>query len=325
MTDQHIQRQRPPKDVLDLAHARREARADRDWSRADELRDEIESAGWRVVDRGVDFELTPAHGPDVEIGDQVRYGSSQSVPSRLDEPATTAASVILTATDWPDDLDRALQGLARHTPAGSQIVLVANAPSGDQQSAIEQSQRTIPGAELEVVWTSVRLGHAAALNAGIRRASGAVVILLDSSVEPLGDFVAPLTGALDDPGVAVTGPWGLRSGDLRHFEEAAAGDVDAIEGYVQGFRRSDYVDRGPLDEHFRFYRNLDIWWSLVLRDEGVAMDPRRALQLPGLPLQRHEKREYSSVPPEERDRLSKRNFYRIIDRFGRRRDLVIAR
>src|SRR2546430_1721999 len=82
-------------------------------------------------------------------------------------------------------------------------------------------------------------------------------------------------------GGAVTGPWGLRSGDLRHFEEAAAGDVDAIEGYVQGFRRSDYVDRGPLDEHFRFYRNLDIWWSLVLRDEGVAMDPRRALQLAG--------------------------------------------
>jgi hypothetical protein len=324
MTEQRIHRQRPPKDVLDLAHARREARADRDWSRADELRDEIETAGWKVVDRGVDFELTPARAPDVEEGDQVRYGSSQSVPSRLDEPATTTASVVLTATDWPEDLERALQGLARHTPARSQVVLVANAPSAEQRSGIEQSPRTVPGAELEVVWTSERLGHAAALNAGIRRATGSVVVLLDTSVEPLGDFLTPLTGALEDSGVAVTGPWGLRTPDLRHFEDAAPGDVDAIEGYVQAFRRSDYVDRGPLDEHFRFYRNLDIWWSLVLRDEGEAREPRRARQLAGLPLERQEKREYSSVPPEERDRLSKRNFYRIIDRFGRRRDLVVA-
>ena len=37
---------------------------------------------------------------------------------------------------------------------------------------------------------------------------------------------------------------------------------------AMAFRRSDYVERGPLDEHFRFYRNLDIWWSLVLRDDG---------------------------------------------------------
>ena len=34
------------------------------------------------------------------------------------------------------------------------------------------------------------------------------------------------------------------------------------------FRRADAAARGPLDERFRFYRNLDIWWSLVLRDEG---------------------------------------------------------
>ena len=44
--------------------------------------------------------------------------------------------------------------------------------------------------------------------------------------------------------------------------------MTAIEGYAMAFRRADAAERGPLDEHFRFYRNLDIWWSLVLRDEG---------------------------------------------------------
>ena len=48
----------------------------------------------------------------------------------------------------------------------------------------------------------------------------------------------------------------------------ATGDVVAVEGDAMAFRRGDYVARGPLDEHFAFYRNLDIWWSLVLRDQA---------------------------------------------------------
>jgi hypothetical protein len=40
-----------------------------------------------------------------------------------------------------------------------------------------------------------------------------------------------------------------------------------------------------------------------------------------LPAERHEHRGWTSLPDDERDRLSKRNFYRIIDRFGARRDL----
>jgi hypothetical protein len=175
-----------------------------------------------------------------------------------------------------------------------------------------------------VIWTSERLGHAAATNAGLRRASAPVAILLDTSLEPVGDVVTPLVRALDDPTVAVTGAWGIVSADLRRFEDGPAGDVDAIEGYCQAFRREDVAARGPLDERFRFYRNLDIWWSLVLRDEGEANRPRRALRLADLPFVRHEHRGYASLPPGERDRLGRRNFYRVMDRFGSRQDLLLA-
>ena len=80
---------------------------------------------------------------------------------------------------------------------------------------------------------------------------------------------------------------------------------------------------GPLDEAFRFYRNLDIWWSLVLRDRGEDAAPGRAVVVPGLPLIRHEHRGWTSVAEAERDRLSKRNFYRVLDRFRDRRDLAV--
>ena len=205
---------------------------------------------------------------------------------------------------------------------------------------------------VEVVRTSARLGYAAALNCGIRRSAAPVVIVFDTSVEPRDDLVSALVGALDDSEIAVAGPFGLVSNDLRSYEEPPAGTVDvvAIEGYAQAFRRADYVARGPLDEHFAFYRNLDIWWSLVLRDPFAADDeedddaaddaddaavadfvvdlasmprPRRAVRVEGPDVVRHEHRGWTSVSEADRDRLSKRNFYRVLKSYATRRDLLL--
>ena len=319
-------RRRIPDDILSAAHARAAARAAGDWDEADRLRAEIEAAGWKIADRGTDFALTPAAPPDVAEGERIRYGSSASVPARWDEPVTGLATVVLIATDWADDLARTLAGIRASAPDGTSVVIVADGPSADQAEALEALEETdlTAPAELpiEIVWTSERLGHAAATNIGLRRAGSPVVVLLDTSVEPTGDLVTPLVRALDDATVAVAGGWGIVSSDLRKFEDAPAGDVDAIEGYLIAFRRADAAARGPLDERFRFYRNLDIWWSLVLRDDGEDAPPRRAVSLDGLPALRHEHRGYTSLPDDERDRQSKRNFYRIIDRFGWRRDLL---
>ena len=333
-----MSRQRIPDEVLSAAHERSRARAGGDWATADRLRAEIEAAGWKVVDRGTDFALSPAAPPDIEEGPRVRYGASAKVPARFDDQTTGLATVVIVATDWPEDVARALDGLRANAPAGTSVVVVADGPSDEQAAALDALEAgsraadddSPPGAAgtdlpIEIVWTSERLGAAAAANIGIRRAAAPIVILLDASLEPTGDIVTPLVHALDDPTAAVVGGFGITSTDLRTFEDAPAGDVDAIEGYVQAFRRTDAIEHGPLDERFRFYRNLDIWWSLVLRDTGEEdARPRRAVRIDGLPLARHEHRGWTSLPEDERDRQSKRNFYRIIDRFGGRRDLLVS-
>ncbi|HEY8238527.1 MAG TPA: glycosyltransferase, partial [Candidatus Limnocylindrales bacterium] len=217
--------------------------------------------------------------------------------------------------------DRALEGLR-----------------GDDLAALADSAASGP-APIELVRTSAVLGHAAALNIGIRRSTAPIVIVLDPSVVPAADIVTPLVRALDDPGVAVAGPFGLVSADLRRFEEVVAAPAAsnresdkpaparraaaAIQGYLMAFRRADAIERGPLDEGFRFYRNLDIWWSLVLRDEGEDAPPRRAVVVPGLSLTRGEPRAWASTAPAERDRLSKRNFYRVLDSFRTRPELAV--
>jgi len=311
-----VARPHVPDEVLTLAHERSAARAARNWNEADRLRSEIEAAGWKVVDRGTDFALEPAHPPTIEDAGVVRYGSSSAVPSQLDEPDAGIATVVLVATDWPGDLTRALDGLGRHAPAGTSIVVVADGASDEQEATLADERHG-----LEVVRTSERLGTGSAWNVGLRRAIGPVVVILDTSVEPTGDVVSPLVAALDDPSVGVAGGFGIESADLRRFIDAPPGDVTAIEGYAIAFRRVDAAARGPIDERFRFYRNLDIWWSLVLRDEGEGSPPRRAVSV-SIPATRHEHRGWTSLPEDERDRLSKRNFYRIIDRFGPRRDLA---
>jgi hypothetical protein len=319
----------PPHEITALARDRAAARRARDWTTADRMRAEIESAGWRIVDSGTSFTLHPAAPPTVKEDGRVRYGSSEAVPSRLDEAAVGTASIVLLASQWPDDLARTYRALTHHAPDGTQLIVVANAPSDAQAGQLDGLDAADPGAPgivTEVVWTSTERGHAAALNAGIRRAVAPIVLLIDTSVEAQGDIVTPLAASLDDPSVAIAGPFGIVSGDLRRFEDAPddAVDVDAIQGYLLAFRRSDYVERGPLDEHFAFYRNLDIWWSLVLRDEGEDEGARRAVRVPGLPLERHAHRGWLDLDAQERDRRSKRNFYRILKRFATRRDLLVG-
>jgi cysteinyl-tRNA synthetase len=317
-----------PDEVRAWAQARSDARVAQDWPEADRLRAAIEAAGWRIIDRGSRFSLEPAHAPDLLEGDRIRYGSSRAVPSRLDEPATAPVTVILVAVDQPADLARTLDGLRQHGPAGSQVVIVADRPDPAQEAELVAADGPVSlpiQAELpEVVWTSEPLGRAAAVNAGLRRAAGSIVVLLDTSVELAGDLFGPLVAALDDQTIAVAGPWGLVSDDLRRFEPGEPGEVDAIDGVALAFRRADVSEVGFLDEHFRLDLNLDIWWSLVLRDGGEASEGRRAVAVPAAAAAaiRHDRPPLAGVGQAEHDRLSKRSFYRVLDRFGSRRDLL---
>lgn len=324
-----------PDAIRELADARQAAREARDWPTADRLKSEIEAAGWAVTDQAHSYRLSPAHPPDLVDDGRLRHGSSRSVPSRLTEPATGDTTIVMVATDRPDALERSLASLMATASANLQVVIVANDPSAEQATALREieSRATTEQAagtaddlpSLEIVWTSARLGRAAAVNAGLRRVAAPVAILLDEGIEAIGDFVTPLVRILADPAVAVAGAWGLSSTDLRRFEAAPAGDVTAIRGWLQAFRRDDYATLGPLDEHFVAPDHLDEWWSLVLRDGSDESDdpPRRAVAL-DLPVVRHEPRTdvAESAAAEARTRPARRNAYRIIDRFNGRLDLA---
>ena len=315
----------PPDEIEALARERAGARASRDFARADVLRATIEAAGWRITDQGTAFRLEPAAPPTIEAVGVLRHGSPETVPSVLDEPASARFTVLLIADDWPEELARILDGLRAHAPDGTHVVIVANEPTPAQAGRLAPASpdlAPIAGAEPEMLWTSARLGHASALNAGLRRARGEVVVLAGTSVGVAGDALTPLVEAFADPSLAVAGGFGLVGPDLRHLVESAGPDVDAIDGRWLAFRRADIATLGPLDGKFVSPHALDTWWSLVLRaGTSSGLPPRRALQLE-LPLVRHMRTGAVSADAARRDRLARRNVYRLLERFRDRPDLL---
>lgn len=174
---------------------------------------------------------------------------------------------------------------------------------------------------LRIIRLAPPLGFGAAVNAGIEVAAGEVCVLFDPSVELKGDAITPLLTALEDLSVVVAGPFGVRAkGTLKEFEESAGTDVDAIEAYCMAFRRADAIAAGGFDPKFRFYRIADIDFSFRLRDHGG-----RAVVIPDLPVVKHEHRLWEATEPAERDRLSRRNLYRFLDRWRDRTDLIVGR
>ena len=146
------------------------------------------------------------------------------------------------------------------------------------------------------------------------------MVLFDPGVQLTGDAVTPLLRALDDPNVALAGAFGVRArGTLKEFVASEGPEVDAIEGYVVAFRRADALAVGGFDPRFRFYRIADFEFSFRMRDRGG-----RALVVSGLPVVKHEHRLWESTDPEERERLSRRNMYRFLDRWRDREDLMVG-
>ena len=290
-----------PEEVEELLRERAEARSAADWSRADALRDRMRELGWEPIDSPGGSSARPV--PQ----------ATQQLASVLDKPASLPASLVAVVDDHPGDLVRLLAALHAHPPAvDHELVMVANAPAADA----DEPPQLKPG--VRRVESAQRLGWADAVNLGLHQARGAVVVLLDTSLEPTGDFLAPLLAAFDDPRVGLAGPWGVSSGDGRQFEEAPPGEVDAIEGYCLAIRREALQQVGGFDHRFRFYRNADLDLSFAVRANGWV-----AIRTEPVPLARHEHRGWSAQPDDERDRLSKRNFYRFLKHWGDRRDLLL--
>ena len=293
-----------PDGVVRLAEERAAARASKDFAKADTLRDRIAESGWTVVDEPDGFRLERASAEE----DSPVRGSAGNIPSVLGDEPDMDVSVQWVCEGWHEDIERAIAGFRANEGGRSVQYVIAD---------VTDREPSVWGDDVEVVWLEEGTGWAAARNAGLKRTRGRTVLLMDGSVEPTGDVFGRLESVLADTGVGVCGPFGIVTHDLRQFDEARAGDVDAIEGYLMALRRDTVIGAGFFDEKFRWYRTADIEYSFRVRD----LDGRATVV--DLPVTKHEHRMWFNTEPGDRARWSKKNFYRFLDRFRDRWDLLV--
>jgi cysteinyl-tRNA synthetase len=314
-----------PTEIAALVQERDDLRSRGDYAQADHIRRDLEASGYMVNDTAQGSIVLPRRLED----EFAVLSSSTDAPDNTQLPDLFEFSVNLLAHNSRDDLERCIQSICRHNADRSiELVIIDNGSTDETLAYLEQLARhgELVGTNgqhigLQVLFVDHNMGFAAGRNATMRASRGHYIVLMDTSIEVEGDIWEPLAMTLADRNMGVVGSYGLVTDDLREFREAAGPDVDAIEGYLMAFRRKLLPEVGWIDERFRFYRLMDIYFSFFFKTSGYRV---LATPLVAERIQKHPHREWFSLNEEERATKSKKNYDIFRDRWHHGESLLVA-
>lgn len=309
-------RQSIPEDILALSHERDQLRKRGKYERADALKQQIEEAGYAVKDNPHGAHLVIL--PGVEIDGHV-YRMARQVPSQLNMSDLYTFSVTILTRDNSEATQHCIESVLRF--AGNtelELILVDNASDDGIDLWAEAFRQREP--RLHLIHITRPMGEAEAYNLALKQCRGQYILLLDPYSEVMGDIFTPLAKTLEESDIGVTGSHGMTTDDLRHFDESSAIQVDAIVGSCLAFRRALLKQIGLFDEQYRSPYYMDIDFNFTVRDAGFEV-----VVTPDLPLRHYAHESDTSLSDAERaeqQRLNKRNFYRFLEKWGNRDDLL---
>ncbi len=303
-----------PAEILALSHERDHLRRKGQYARADVLKQQIEDAGFAIKDNPHGAHLIIL--PGVEVDGHL-YRTARHLPSLLDEPDRCTFSVNIVAHNNLDQARRCVESVFRYAGATSiELILVDNASQDELDHWAEDLRHHEP--RMHVLRTTRKMGLAEARNIALRRSRGRYVLLLDANLALTGDIFQPLAQTLSHGDVGLTGLRGLRTNDLRHFAESQEAEVDVIDATCMAVRRKLLKKTDLFDERYRVPTYMDIDFSFALRDNGA-----QAVRTPDLPVTHQAMVREETSSEAEIARLNKRNFYRFLEKWGDRDDLVL--
>ncbi|MEO8971425.1 MAG: glycosyltransferase, partial [Ktedonobacteraceae bacterium] len=314
-----------PSEIAGQVREREGLRQHSNYPQADSVRNELHAEGYDVRDTRNGTLVLPRR-PEDEF---TIISSSTSVPDNTRQPDLYEFSVNLLAHNSHEDMQRCIKSICRHSSQHTlELVVIDNGSTDDTLSFLQQLARNddLTGEDgqhigLQVLFADHNMGFAAGRNATMRASRGHNVVLMDTSIEVTGDIWTPLMETLQNESVGVAGPFGLVTTDLREFQEATGTDADAIEGYLMAFRRALLPEVGWIDEKFRFYRLMDIYFSFFFKTAGY-----RAVTTPVVAerIEKHPHREWYSLSEDERTAKSKKNYDIFRDRWHHGESLLVA-
>jgi hypothetical protein len=282
-----------PDRVTQLAQARLEARAVKNFALSDQLRDEIAASGYDVLDVAGGFELRERERFPV-------FASTRDI-----RHINTGKSEIVLAMIVDGFIDDAVETV-KSMKASSKfpiVVLVLSEPG----ALVEQIDT-----QLHLVQITENFGWGENANALLKNITSKYVIIMDPSTRFTGDAITPVLAELQRGEYNAVG-WrgGLvnTEDEWRTVDDKGSGEVDVLFSYFMALNREDAINAGGFNNRALYYRNADMEFSLKLRQSNG-----RLLQM-DLPLEQARHHGYYDTDPEYRDLQSKKNYDRILERY----------
>lgn len=196
-----------------------------------------------------------------------------------------ALSVVIPTYQRRDSVVRLLRSLCTQTSEAADYEVIVSVDGSNDGTERATAELATPYAK-DTIWQP-NAGRAAACNAGIRRARGEIVLLLDDDMEAEQDLVhahiqahegaVPLgvVGAVPitlDPGAPPVAAFVAQKFNQHLATLAAPGYVFKPNDFYSGnfsIRREDLIRVGGYDEAFTIYGNEDVELFLRLSAAGI--------------------------------------------------------
>jgi succinoglycan biosynthesis protein ExoA len=208
--------------------------------------------------------------------------------------ASTSISVIVPCRNEADFIGQLLDAISSQDLPPSEVVVVDNGSTDDTPRILEAYRATRPALPLRVL-TCARQGAAAAMNTGIRAATGDIVVRLDGHSQPSSDYIRRSVERLrDDKAGVVGGVWEIAPGAhttkaraialavgswlgsggaaYRHSDSnTRIADVDTVPFGV--FRRSLWEKLGGYDDTLQVVEDGDFNYRVRKAGYRIILDP----------------------------------------------------
>ena len=289
-----------------------------DFHKADIHRESINDLGYVIEDTVEGSIIREKFYSETEFGRLKSISSSSELSQHPLNANKYDVTFCLIGNDFTSDLTRCINSIINFTKSISYQILILNKISNPESSEFIKSigQKV----DTKVINTDHGLGEGTSKNILLKSSEGSIIILLDTSVELTNDIANPISTILKDQSVGITGAFGLKTSDMHHFRDdpnGNGGEMDAIQSYCFAFRRKSIQTVGLMRETFRFYRHLDLDYSFQFKSKGYKI-----IEIPNLPLIRHEHRIWESMPDYQREKLSQANYKKFLEKWQKHPKLL---
>ena len=281
-----------PDSVTQLAQARMDARAAKDFKLADKYREDLMHAGYEVVDVAGGYELRPKK-PYITLA----YPRDIR-PIDLENDVTVGIIV----DGFTDDALETVRTLKSYSDCAVAIIAI-----GDAGALFEEMDK-----RTYLISVAPGASWADCANVFLEKVASKYVVVMDPSTQFTGDAISPVIDELTKGQyVAVGWRGGLVNleDQWRSVDDKGIGEVDVLFSYFMAFNREAITQVGGFNPRAVYYRNADIEFSLKIRQAGGKL-----LQM-DLPLTQGRHHGYHDVDPDYRDAQSKKTFDRILEKF----------